>query len=607
MDNHDTRDRASALKKAIVEIRSLRAQLAHAECRSAEPVAIVGCALRFPGVTDPESYWRLIVDGGDAITGIPSDRWDVDAFYDPDPDCPGKMYVRHGGFLNDADRFDASFFGISPREAASMDPQQRLFLEVAWEALENAGLSADRMSNSPTGVYVGISNCDYGRLLFADSGNLDVYASLGTNFSVIAGRLSYLLGLHGPSMALDTACSSSLVAVHLACQSLRSGESSTAIAGGVNLMLTPEVHISFCKAGMLARDGRCKPFDAAADGYVRSEGCGVVVLKRLSDALKDGDRIRAVIRGSAVNQDGRSSGLTAPNGPSQEAVIRASLASANIAPEAIDYVETHGTGTSLGDPIEFGALGAALCTDRSPETPLRIGSVKANLGHLEAAAGMAGLIKTVLCLENQTLPPQIHFDTPSQHLDWGKWPIQVSTAPMPWIRQNGPRVAGVSSFGFSGTNAHLIVEQAPPPQARGKEAPLALVTVSGKTEDARRSAADILATHLSDQPGLHLGDVAHTCNIGRVHHPFRAAVVAESRAELAESLQALAEGRQDSRTRLGWAPAGESPEVVFLFTGQGAQYPQMGAGFTTIVRCFAQSLTGALRYYRQSSIYHCWI
>ncbi len=462
------------------------------------------------------------------------------------------------------------------------------------------------MANSPTGVYVGISNCDYGRLLFEDSGNLDVYASLGTNYSVIAGRLSYLLGLHGPSMALDTACSSSLVAVHLACQSLRSGESSTAIAGGVNLMLTPEVHVSFCKAGMLARDGRCKPFDAAADGYVRSEGCGVVVLKRLSDALKDGDRIRAVIRGSAVNQDGRSSGLTAPNGPSQEAVIRAALANANIEPEAIDYVETHGTGTSLGDPIEFGALGAALCTDRSPETPLRIGSVKANLGHLEAAAGMAGLIKTVLCLENRPCLLRFTSIPPSPHLDWGEWPIQVSTAPMPWT-QNGPRVAGVSSFGFSGTNAHLIVEQAPRRRRAERKLPLPGYRL-GKDRRRAPCCSRILATHLSDHPGLHLGDVAHTCNIGRVHHPFRAAVVAGSCAELAESLRALAEGRQDSRTRLGWAPAGRIAGSRISYSPDRARSTRKwGAGFTTIVRCFAQNSTGALRYYRQSSIYRCWI
>jgi acyl transferase domain-containing protein/SAM-dependent methyltransferase len=578
MDNET--ERAAALKKAIVEIRTLRSRLSEAERRFSEPIAIVGCALKFPGAADTDNFWRLLAEGRDAVTEIPRDRWDIDSFYDSDPDRPGKMYVRHGGFLTDIDCFDASFFGISPREACSMDPQQRVLLEVSWQALEDAGVAADRLTNSPTGVYIGISNSDYARLLFEDSGNLDVYASLGTNYSVIAGRLSYLLGLHGPSMALDTACSSSLVAVHLACQSLRSGESRLAMAGGVNLMLTPEVHVSFCKAGMLARDGHCKAFDAAADGYVRSEGCGIVVLKRLSDALADGDRIRAVIRGSAVNQDGRSSGLTAPNGPSQEAVIRAALANANLAPDAVDYVETHGTGTSLGDPIEFGAIGAALCTGRSTDRPLRIGSVKANLGHLEAAAGMAGLIKTVLCLEHQTLTPQIHFNTPSPLLDWAKWPIKVATSSTSWTpppsQPDRPCIAGVSSFGFSGTNAHLIVEQAPTPQARGSQAPLAVVSVSGKTEDTRRASAGRLAAHLSNHPDIRLGDVAHTSNAGRAHHPFRSAIVAESSAELQESLHALAEGRQDPRTRLGWAQAGESPEVVFLFTGQGAQYPGMG-------------------------------
>ena len=307
-----------------------------------------------------------------------------------------------------------------------------------------------------------------------------------------------------------------------------------------------------------------------------AKGCGVIVLKRLSDALQDGDRIRCVIRGSAVNQDGRSNGLTAPNGPSQEAVLRAALANAHLEPDAIDFVETHGTGTSLGDPIEFGAIGAALCNGRSPERPLRIGSVKANFGHLEAAAGMAGIIKTVLSLEHESLPPQIHFHTPSPHLDWSKWPIHVNTSPLPWALHGKSRIAGVSSFGFSGTNAHVILEQAPPPPERGTQSSMAVVTVSGKTEAARCLAAERLAAQLSWQPELRLGEVAHTCNFGRTHHPFRAAVVAESCGELQESLRALAEGRQDSRTRLGWAPAGELPEVVFLFTGQGAQYPGMG-------------------------------
>jgi acyl transferase domain-containing protein/SAM-dependent methyltransferase len=569
-------DRLSALKKAIVEIRTLRARVEEAEGRVHDPIAIVGYALRFPGASDGESFWRLLADGGDAISEIPRERWNIDEYYDADPDRPGKMYTREGGFLKSVDCFDARFFGISPREAASMDPQQRLFLEIAWQALENAGIPAEQLVNSATGVYVGISNCDYQRLLFEEPDRLDVYASLGTNYSVIAGRLSYLLGLRGPSLAVDTACSSSLVAAHLACQSLRIGECRVAIAGGVNLILAPDVHVSFCKAGLLARDNRCKAFDAAADGYVRSEGCGAIVLKRLADALADGDRIHAVIRGSAVNQDGKSSGLTAPNGPSQEAVIRAALANAKLQPSAIDFVETHGTGTSLGDPIEFGALGAALCEDRAPERPLLIGSVKTNLGHLEATAGMVGLLKMVLSLEYETLPPQLHFRNPNPHIDWSRWPITVATSPLPWPRNGRQRAAGVSSFGFSGTNAHVILEEAPALPERGRQRPVTLVTFSGKTEDTRRAAAEQLGAHLAAYPQTRLGDVAHTRNAGRAHHPFRAAVVAASCAELEESLRAFAENRQDGRTRSGWAQPGEPPEVVFLFTGQGAQHPDMG-------------------------------
>ncbi|MEM6610981.1 MAG: polyketide synthase, partial [Cyanobacteria bacterium P01_C01_bin.72] len=374
-----------------------------------EPIAIIGIGCRFPGANNPKSFWQVLSDGVDTITEVPSERWDIDAFYDPTPDTPGKMITRWGGFIAQVDQFDSSFFGISPREAEYIDPQQRVLSEVVWEALENTGLVPEKLSGSPTGVFIGIGNSDYNRLLAQDISSMGIYNGTGGSFCIAANRISYLLNLKGPSLAIDTACSSSLVALHYACHSLRQGESDLCLAGGVNLILSPETTIGFSQGQMMAADGRCKTFDASADGYVRGEGCGVVVLKRLADALKDGDRIRAVIRGSAVNQDGLSNGLTAPNGPSQQALIRQALAKAEVQPAQISYVEAHGTGTSLGDPIEVKSLKTVLLEGREPEQPLLIGSVKTNIGHLEAAAGIAGLIKVVLSLENQEIPPHLHF------------------------------------------------------------------------------------------------------------------------------------------------------------------------------------------------------
>ncbi len=457
------------VKRALLEIRELRAKLAAAESSTREPIAIVGTALRLPGgVVDLESLWDLLSSGRDAITEIPADRWDLRALYDADPDAPGKMFTRHGGFLDAVDRFDAEFFGISPREAESMDPQQRLVLETAWHALEDAGIAPPALHESKTGVFLGVCNNDYGRMLFAHPERIDPYFSPGNAASVVAGRLSYFMGLQGPSIAIDTACSSSLVAIHLAVQSLRSGESDLAIAGGINLILSPEMNINFSKARMMAPDGRCKTFDAAADGYVRGEGCAVVVLKRLSDCTPM-DRVLAVVRGSAVNQDGRSGGLTAPNGPSQEAVIRAALEAAGVTPAQVGYVEAHGTGTSLGDPIEVQALGAALGTGRDPSRPVAIGSIKTNVGHLEAAAGIAGVLKVVLALRHREIPPHLHFKTPNPLMDWAALPVVVPTVRTPWMPIDGRYLAGVSSFGFSGTNAHVILEAAPP-AGRGAEA-----------------------------------------------------------------------------------------------------------------------------------------
>ncbi|HZO24736.1 MAG TPA: polyketide synthase, partial [Chloroflexota bacterium] len=429
-----------------------------------EPIAIVGLGCRFPGAPDPASFWRLLREGGEAIREVPPDRWDVDALFDPDPEAPGKMTSRRAGFLDQIDRFDPAFFGISPREARSMDPQQRLLLEVAWEALEDASLPPPALAGTSTGVFVGICSFDYAWRQAGDLALTEAYSGTGTAHSIAANRLSYLLDLRGPSLAVDTACSSSLIAVHLACQSIWRGESIMALAGGVNVIASPEGSIGFSKARMTATDGRCKAFDAAADGYVRGEGCGVVVLKPLAAARRDGDTILALIRGTATNQDGRSNGLTAPNGPAQQAVIRAALQSAGVAPEQVGFVEAHGTGTPLGDPIELQALMAVLGPGRSAGEPLVVGSVKPNIGHLEGAAGIAALIKTVLCLHHEEIAPQINFTSLNPLVKPGKR-LVVPTEPRPWPRGALPRVAGVSSFGFGGANAHAVLEEAPLPEA----------------------------------------------------------------------------------------------------------------------------------------------
>jgi acyl transferase domain-containing protein/SAM-dependent methyltransferase len=572
------RGELSPVKRALLEVRELKSRLEEVERRAREPIAVIGVGLRFPGpANDPESFWELLRQGRDTVREVPADRWDTEAFYDPDPEKPGKMYTRHGAFLERVDLFDPHLFGISPREAVTMDPQQRLLLEVAWEALEHAGQAPDGLLDSPTGVFLGMGNSDYGRWVFADARLVDTYAATGSTFSVAAGRISYLLGLLGPSMVVDTACSASLVALHLACQSLRGRECRMALAGGVNLILAPEVHVNFCQARMLAPDGRCKTFDAAADGYVRGEGCGMVVLKRLTDAVADGDRVLALVRGSGVNQDGRSNGLTAPSGPSQEAVIRAALESAGLRPADVDYVEAHGTGTSLGDPIEVRALGAVLGEGRPADSPLLVGSVKTNVGHLEAAAGIAGLIKVVLSLQHEEIPPHLHLRQLNPYVDWDSLPLRVPTEARAWPRGPRPRIAGVSSFGFSGTNVHVILEEAPAasPAAGGVERPLHLLTLSAKSAPPLAASARRLAAHLGSRPEPALADVAFTAHTGRAHLTERLAILAESRAEARDALEAAARGEEAPVIFRGSA-ASRPPEAVFLFTGAGAQYVGMG-------------------------------
>ena len=570
----------SPLKLAYV-IQQLQPKLALAE---AEPVAVVGIGCRFPGgVNTPEDYWKLLHEGRDAVTEVPADRWDFEAFYDPNPGTPGKMYARHGAFLKSVDAFDCEFFGITPREAAGMDPQQRLLLEVSWEAIENANLSPDLLYGSLTGVFIGISTFDYAlvRAGLQNPKAIDAYFTSGNVLSVAAGRLSYFLGLAGPSVSVDTACSSSLVSIHLACQSLRRRESNLALAGGVGLILAPEPSINFSQARMLAPDGHCKTFDAAADGYVRGEGCGVIVLKRLLDAVADGDNVLAVIRGSSVNQDGASGGLTVPSGPSQEAVIRRALENGGVAPSQVSYIEAHGTGTSLGDPIEMGALGNVF-RNHPRNNPLMVGSVKTNMGHLEAAAGVAGVIKVILSLKNGEIPPHLHFKNPNPHIAWNELPIEIPTQRKPWPSGENRRIAGVSSFGFAGTNAHVVLEEfrssvenaEQDHQPSVVDRPLHILALSARTEGALHQLAERYEAHLAAHAGLSPGDVCFTANTCRSHFPHRLSVVAGTTKEMGEKLSAFRAGKVEPGVFRG-QEAGRPP-IAFLFTGQGSQYPGMG-------------------------------
>ena len=587
----------SAAKQALLEIRRLREALAAANKSRRAPAAVVGTGLRFPGgVRNAGQYWQLLIAGTDAIREIPADRWDVDAFYDPERARPGTMYTRAGGFIDEVDRFDPQFFGIAPREAESMDPQHRLALEVAWEALEDAGMAPGALAGSRGGVFLGLSNSDYSRMVFADPRAPDTSAATGNNPSVAAGRIAYLLGLQGPAMVVDTACSSSLVALHLAVQSLRRGECDFALAGGVNLILTPEMHINFCRTGMLSADGRCKTFDASADGYSRGEGCGFVVLRRLDDAIERNDRILAVVRGSAVNQDGHSAGLTAPNGVAQEGVIRDALADAAIEAHAVGYVEMHGTGTPLGDPIEARALGAVYGQGRDPSRALLVGSAKTNIGHLEAAAGIAGVIKTALLLAKRSIPASLHFRQVNPEIPLDDLRLSVTSAVTAWPK-DAPAVAGVSSFGFSGTNAHVLLEAAPGravDEASSADPTECVLTLSARSEsslsDMQRQYADFLATTAHS-----LADIACTSGAGRSHFEHRLAVVASSAADGARKL--AASGTEAAQRFHGHiASTDEEPRIVFLFPGQGSQHPGMGAALYRAHAVFRAAIDEAAGY-----------
>ncbi|MEC4765415.1 type I polyketide synthase [Mycobacterium sherrisii] len=594
-----TPDRRAIIAEALHKIDDLSARLEIAEKTGTEPIAVIGMGCRFPGgVNSPDQFWDLLRDGRSGIVQVPAERWDADALYTEDHTVPGTICNREGGFLTDwePDEFDAEFFSITPREAAAMDPQQRLFLEVAWEALENAGIAPHTIRGSQTSVFVGVTAYDY---MLKMSGtvrpeDLDAYVLTGNSANFAAGRMAYLLGARGPAMVLDTACSSSLVAIHLACQSLRWRESDAALVGGTNLLLTPGTSIACSRWGMLSPDGQCKTFDAGADGYVRSEGAGVVVLKRLADAQRDGNRILAVVRGSAVNQDGASSGVTVPNGPAQQALLHQALACAKLTPADIDYIEAHGTGTPLGDPIELDSLGKVFA-DRVDRAPLVLGAVKTNLGHLEAAAGIAGFIKTVLAVGHGRIPRNLNFRQLTPHAGEGASRLAIATDDMAWPTTGHPRRAGVSSFGVSGTNAHVVLEQAPeatpvPLPRQGSGPAVSTLVVSGKTRQRVAATAAALADWM-DGPGTDVGlaDVAHTLNHHRARQPKFATVVAADRDQAVAGLRALGAG-EPAPGVVAPAEVPVGPGTVFVYSGRGSQWPGMGRRLLADEPAFAAAI-----------------
>jgi len=560
------------------------------------PIAIVGIGCRLPGASGPGQFWQLLCDGVDAIREVPPDRWNAGALYDPDPSVAGKMNTRWGGFLDSVDGFDADFFGIAPREAERMDPQQRIVLEVAWEALEDAGIPASRLSGTGTSVYMGVATYDHGAAVLTDAPERrETYDGTGIGLSIVANRLSYALDLRGPSVVVDTACSSSLVSIHLACQALRSGEAELALAGGVNVITNPAIAMSFSKGGLMAPDGRCKPFDQRANGYVRSEGAGVVVLKPLARAIDDGDRIYAVALGSAVNQDGRTNGLTAPNGPAQEAVLRAAYRAAGVDPAEVEYVEAHGTGTAVGDPIEVNALASVLGDGRPPSRPLRVGSAKSNIGHLEAAAGVAGLIKATLALHHGKIPATVHFEQPNPMLGLERLPVCVQSALEPWPERDHVALAGVSSFGFGGTNSHLVLSAAPLARAgspAGTEHLPQLLPIAAHTQAAlgRRASGWATLARNADPENGWLAGAAAAAALRADHRAHRAAVVADDASELATAMTAVASGGRAAGLCGPRPTRRRAPRPVLVFPGQGSQWAGMGRSLAATVPAFREAI-----------------
>ncbi|MGA9313435.1 MAG: type I polyketide synthase, partial [Solirubrobacteraceae bacterium] len=582
----------SYLKRATSELRTTGRRLRELEESGREPIAIVGIGCRYPGdVGSAEDLWELVREGTDAIGEFPADReWDVENLFGSDPDHVGANYEREGGFLYDAGDFDAEFFGISPREAVATDPQQRLALEVCWEALEHAGVNPQSLMGSRTGVFIGAGYQGYAASAWDGLRGVEGYGVTGTTMSVLSGRVSYVLGLKGPALTVDTACSSSLVALHLACQSLRRGECESALAGGVTVMAIPGLFIELGRQGGLALDARCKAFAASADGTGWGEGVGVLLLERLSDARRRGRCVLGVVSGSAVNQDGASNGLTAPNGPSQRRVIREALAAAQLAPADIDVVEAHGTGTTLGDPIEAQAL-LATYGRRPADRPLWLGSIKSNIGHASAAAGMAGVIKMLMAMRHGVLPKTLHVDEPSKQVDWSAGAVSLLTEARPWPEREAPRRAAVSGFGMSGTNAHVILEQRPSepeqviaeggmPDPSGTTGVLTDMSItpwviSGRGPDALRAQAERLAAHIEKVPDLDVGDVGLSL-ARRSVFADRAVVLGAGRQELTAGLGALA--RRDSSANVVHGVRAGDQDVVFVFPGQGSQWVGMALG-----------------------------